>query len=139
MKKTLYLKKMGCDFWKDADIRQVSDVGNYRVRTLDECIKGKDGRMYFLEFTQYDKYNYRGTHKRTGKELKHMVKELVMAHALHLDTEFTDDKGSWSNLKLENEIHSTPMLYTLDNILKVVNQISVDTYTDIEFVNREER
>lgn len=132
---TLYLKKMGCDFWKDADIRQVSDVGNYRVRTLDECIKGKDGKTYFLEFTNYDRYNYRRTHKRTGQPIKNVVKELVLAHALRLDTEFTNDKGCWANLDLENRIHSTPMLYTLENILKVVNEISIDTYTEIEFVN----
>lgn len=132
---TLYLKKMGCDFWHDDKICMVSDVGNYRVRTLDECIKGKDGNIYFLEFTQGTKYVYRKTHKKTGKPLKHEVKEIILEHALLLDTEFTNDKGCWRNCKLEEEIHKTPLLYTLENILKVVNKISVDTYISIEFVN----
>lgn len=135
MTKTLYLKKMGCDFWKDDKISNISDVGNYRVRTPDECIKGKDGNIYFLEFTNGDKYTYRETHKKTGKPLKKAVKELVLAHALWVDTEFSNDAGCWRNCKLEEEIHKTPLLYTLENILKVVNQISVDTYTHIEFIN----
>ena len=132
---TLYLKKMGCDFWHGDKINTVSDVGNYRVRTLGECIKGKDGNIYFLEFTQGTKFAYRKTHKKTGRPLKHEVKEIILEHALWLDTEFTNEAGCWRNCKLEEEIHKTPLLYTLENILKVANEISVDTYTSIEFVN----
>lgn len=135
MTRTLYLEKRGCNFWHDDNINTVSDVGNYRICTPDECIKGKDGNTYFLEFTQYDKYTWRSTHKKTGKPLKHEVRELVLAHALHIDTQYSNDNGCWRNCKLEAEIHKTPVLFTLENILKVVNEVSIDTYGKIEFIN----
>ena len=136
MGKTLFLEKRGCDFWSDAEIRNISDVGNYRVGSYDYSIKGKDGNIYILEFGNYDRYTYRKTNKRTGKPLKKEIKEIVMQYALHIDTQFEDEGGCWRNGKLEREIHEKPMLYTLENILKVVNEISVDIYTDIDFVDR---
>lgn len=48
----LYLEKRGCNFWQHDKINEISDVGNYRVCTLSECIRGKDGNIYFLEFNR---------------------------------------------------------------------------------------
>lgn len=135
MAKTLYLEKRGCNFWSDDKINNISDVGNYRVTTTGNKIKGKDGNNYFLEFTNWDRYTYRTTNKRTGKPLKHEVKEVLLLNSLHVSTEFQNKNGTWGNLKLESKLHEKPMLYTIENILKVVNEISVDVYDKIEFLN----
>lgn len=135
MVKTLYLEKRGCNFWNDDRINNISDVGNYRVGSYDYSIKGKDGNNYILEFTNWDRYIYRKTNKRTGKPLKQEVKEILLLNALHVDTEFKNERGTWGNSKLESKLHEKPMLYTLENILKVVNEISVDHYDKVEFVN----
>lgn len=135
MAKTLYLEKRGCNFWNDDRINNISDVGNYRVGSYDYSIKGKDGNNYVLEFTNWDRYTYRKINKRTGKPLKQKVKEILLLSALHIDTEFENERGAWANLKLESKLHKKPMLYTLENILNVVNEISVDHYDKVEFVN----
>lgn len=139
MGKTLYLEKRGCNFFANDNISDVSDVGNYRVGCYKNRVVGKDGNKYILEFTEYDKYTWRNTHKKTGKPLKHLKRELVLAHALHVSTEYDrmTEYGiplSFANLNLEREMMGTPRLYTLKNILVVVNEISVDKYDQIEFL-----
>lgn len=143
MDKILYLEKRGCNFSDGLDggesIKAVSDVGNYRVCTPDECIIGKDGNKYFLEFSSWDKYHYRTENKRTGKPLKKPIRELIMANAVHTDTEYTasdklSDKFCYRNSKLEKQINSINRLYTLENILQIVNEISKDNYIKIEFI-----
>ena len=130
----LYLKKMGLDFWPDEPAK--SDVNNYRVRTLGETIPGKDGRMYFLEFSLWrDRKQVRYTHKITGKPLKHAAFDIINASGLHIDTEFTDNRGSWGNIKLEKAIHDKNYSYTQADILAAVNEISTNTYTKIIFTN----
>lgn len=139
--KTLYLEKRGCDFFKGDRINELSNIGNYRVCThyndSKDCyrIKGKDGKLYFLEFTHWTKYEYRYTHKRTGKELKKPIKELINENALYVNTEYEDEKGlSWRNLKLEEEINNLNLDFTIDGILKVVNYISCEQYDKVEFI-----
>ena len=142
MGKTLILEKRGCDFYT-AEMRECSDVGNYRVGVYDYSIKGKDGRDYIIEFGECTHYNYRKIHKITGKPLKRAIREVVVPHGLHLDTEYERDevdaysgrkwKSSWRNSKLEQEIWEMHLPYTLESILKVVNYISVDEYTDVKF------
>lgn len=134
-KNVLYLEARGCYFWEDDKINTISDVGNYRVGAYDEPIPAKDGNNYILEFTNWDRHETRRTNKRTGKPLKNPVYELVLPGALHIDTEFDDDRGSWRNCKLEAEIHALRLTYTKANILKVVNQISVKQYDDIIIVS----
>ena len=74
--KELKLKKMGCNFHNTGTAQ--SDIGNYRVRTTDYEVKGKDGNMYFLEFTLWrDRKQARYTHKITGKPLKHVKYEII--------------------------------------------------------------
>lgn len=139
MNKILYLEKRGYNFSDGLDggesIKTVSDVGNYRVCTPDECVVGKDGNKYFLEFSNWDKYHYRTENKRTGKPLKNPVRELIMANAVHTDTQYTANDGfCYRNSKLEKQINSIDRLYTLENILQIVNEISKDNYIKIEFI-----
>lgn len=135
MGKTLYLEKRGCDFFNGDKINAVSDVGNYRVGSYDYSIKGKDNRDYILEFRSWDRYTYRKTNKRTGKPLLKEVKEVLLLNALNINTQYENENGCFRNCQLEKELLETPMLYTIENILKVVNEISVDHYDKVEFVN----
>lgn len=147
MKKTLYLEKRGGDFYDDERrLNQLSDVGNFRVGIYDYSIKGKNGRNYILNFGTYTRYTYRKTHKVTGKPLKHEIKEVEMENALHIDTQYKREETreidgkkfmcSYRDLKLEEEIYSMKLSYTLADILKVVNYISAEQYTDIAFKER---
>jgi len=130
----LYLEKRGCDFFNGDFSVKNSDVGNYRVGSYNYSIRAKNGRTYILEFTRWDKWRMRYTNKRTGKELKHPIKEIVLYNALHIDTQFEDENGCWCDLKLEKELDAKDYKYTLEDILKAVNDISLDTYTEIQFV-----
>lgn len=132
-KNALYLECRGCYFWNDDPINNYSDVGNYRVCST-EYIPAKNGRAYFLEFTNYDRHEIRTTHKITGKPLKHPKIEITVKHALHLSTEFTNDRGSWGDISLEKTIHDKKLTYTKENILNVVNEISIKQYDEIIFI-----
>lgn len=128
----LYLKKMGLDFWDDEPVK--SDINNYRVRTLGEIIPGKDGHMYFLEFHLWrDRKQVRYTHKITGKPLKHATFDIINRCGMAIDTEYTDNGGSWRNVTLEKAINEKNYSYTQADILKAVNEISKITYTSIIF------
>ena len=130
---TLYLKKMGIDFWKDENVK--SDLNNYRVRTLGETIPGKDGKMYFLEFSLWrDRKQVRYTHKITGKPLKHAAFDIINHCGMAIDTEYTNDRGSWRNCTLEQKLNKKNYSYTQAGILAAVNEMSTNTYTKIVFV-----
>lgn len=132
---TLKLRKMGMDFTHNPRYRELSDVDNYRVRTLDECIHGKDGRTYFLEFTVSDQYFFRKVSKRNGLPLKHPVKELHKECKLFLATEFTDETGSYRNCRLEKAIDELDYTYTTKSILRILDAISTDHFDSIEWIN----
>ena len=134
--KTLTLVKMGCDFPNGDRINQLSDCENYRIETRKNLVKGKDGNEYFLIFGGYGKRRTRYTNKRTGAQLKRPVDEVVLENALHIDTEFDDENGSWRNCKLESELCEMGLTFTKADILKAVNYISADNYTEIEIVDR---
>ena len=130
MAKTLYLEKMGRDFstYETAE----SDIKNYRVETRFDRIRGKDGNYYFLSFTLWkNRTHARNTHKVTGKPLKHTHYDIINKQALGIDTQYDDGKESRRNLKLENEIYSYNFSFNRADILKVINMISSDNYTNI--------
>lgn len=128
----LFLEKMGCDFWNDETAQ--SDVKNYRVRTHGEIIPGKDGKLYFLEFSLWrNRTKPRYTHKTTGKPLKHVKHDIINPQAVAIDTEFTEDHFSWRNCKLEEILHEKNYSYTQADILTIVNEISTNTYNKIIF------
>lgn len=129
--KTLYLEKRGCDF---SDYETVeSDIKNYRVYTHGEDIIGKDGNMYFLEFSLWrDRKKARTKHKVTGKPLKHVKYDIINRQGLAIDTQYTDTKGmSWCNVELERELNKDNYSYNTADILKVVNRISTEQYDNI--------
>lgn len=131
----LYLKKMGLDFWDDEPVK--SDVNNYRVRTLGETIPGKDGRMYFLEFSLWrDRKQIRYTHKTTGKPLKHAKFDIINPCGMAICTEYTENRYSWGNITLEKALNEKNYSYTQSDILAAVNEISTNNYTEIVFINR---
>lgn len=132
----LFLEKMGCDFWKDEPA--VSDVGNYRVRTHGEVIPGKDGKMYFLEFSMWrNRKKIRYTHKITGKPLKHPALDVINRNGVALATQYTNEKGCWRNCTLEKEISEKNYSFTKEDILKIANEISTITYNQIIFAPAE--
>ena len=133
----LYLECRGCYFWNDDPIRKNSDVGNYRVCTIED-IPHENGRYYFLEFTRYDRREIRTAHKITGKPLKHPITEITVKDALHVWSQFDDARGSWGDIKLENEIHNKKRTYTKENILKTVNEISTKKYNAVVMVSADE-
>lgn len=134
LENVLKFERRGCEFWKDAPERKESDIGNYRITTPGEIIPGKDGRMYCLEFGSYDRRAMRRTDKRNGRPLKNPVSEITMTCATRIDSQFSDDRGSWRNLEMETEFYKTPRKYTEKNILDYVNSISTQKYDKIAYV-----
>lgn len=132
---TITLEKRGCDFW-DVDLTAtLSDVGNYRVGIYDYSIHCINGRDYILEFGKWTRYRYRKTNKRTGKPLKHEVKELINLNGLYFDTEFQRMENgfmmSYRDCLLEETIDNMNLSYTKADILRVINMISEQKYDDI--------
>lgn len=135
-KNVLFLEKRGCNFTSNETCS--SDVKNYRVCTHGETIPGKDGNMYFLEFSLWrDRKKVRYTHKITGKPLKHPVFDIINRYGIHVNTEFTNDRGSWANLALEKNIHDKNYNYTVSDILKIVNEISREPFDRVIFADSE--
>ena len=135
-KNILFLECRGCYFWDDDEIKNISDVGNYRVGIAGELAVAKNKRSYYLEFTYYNKRKTRYTHKITGKPLKNPITYIEIPYALHLDTEFeAENHMSYRDLKLENQIHELNYLFTKENILKVVNKISVKKFDCIIMIS----
>ena len=140
--KTLYLDKRGCNFSDRDNLSELSDIGNYRVTTNGYNVTGKDGNIYFIEFCRWERYQTRTTNKRTGEPLKHPVRELVNYNALYINFSFEKDetrngrtlRACYANINLAAKIHAKNYSYTKKDILKAVNSISKDTYTDIQFI-----
>lgn len=131
--KTLTLVKMGCDFFNDPSTIG-SDVGNYRVWTGSYNIAGKDGYMYLLEFSRW----------RKQTKDKRNVRCQQLDIALDFNTyciKYNDRfKGvvCCANLELETRVSKLGLLYTKSDILKAVNFVSRDFYTNIELISSAE-
>lgn len=113
MEKVLYLEKRGRDFYKDAEMEQFSDCGNYRLvgRIVD-----RNGRDLLIELGRCEKRRY--TNMRTGAELKKPVVE--HNHKLHLWTQYDNMNGSFGDVKMNAEIYNADLEYNTDDILKAV-------------------
>ena len=138
-KNYLLLERRGCEYFKPDEGRD--NIGNYRVGSYDHSIKGKDGRSYILEFCSRDAWRVRKTNKRTGQPLKHPVAEITMKNALGISTEYEEDKEgsgykmSYRNGQLERDFYSAaPVPYCIESILEFVNNISVDYYDGVMWV-----
>lgn len=131
MGKTLYLEKRGCDFFHDDPIKEISDVGNYRVGVYDYSIHGKDDKDYIIEFTHYDRKKVR-KYRTNGALLKHPKTEIIQRNALHIDTQYETEKGCFRNIELEEKLNKLNYSYILEDILKCVNKISMEEYTEVK-------
>lgn len=132
---TLYLQKRGCDFSPNDERVRSSDVGNYRVNSTGFTVRGKNGRYYAIEVIRADKWNYRRTHKVTGRPLKHTKKELVSNCAAVLTAAcYQDSNGCWNDLEVWRETDKVTRPYTLQGILDLVNSFAAIHYDRICFV-----
>lgn len=131
----LVLEKRGCNFLcvpSDGHREAFSDIGNYRVCTKDICIKAKNGKTYFLEFSFGNGFRY--TNKKNGKPLKHPVRDREYADFLYMDTEYEINGFHYRDIRLEEEINNAHFKYCTDGILSAVNHIcGEDRYTSIRF------
>lgn len=134
--KILKLTRMGGDFNASDSLGKVSDVGNYRVETRSDLVHGKDGKDYFLSFTHGYRRKYHDTNMRTGKPLKHPYFEILSDHALCVENEYDNDRGTWLNLKLERELHDLNLDFTLAGILEAVNYVAAEPYDAVEILDR---
>ncbi len=132
--RTLKLEKRGCDFWKDSKEATLSNVGNYRVGVYNYKIPGKDGRLYIVEFSCFDRYQYRTKSKKSGETLKNPIRELVKECALHIDTQFEEMKpgdkwpSCWRNIDLEKEIYNLNLSFTIEGIETALEYITGHKY-----------
>lgn len=121
------LRKYGMDFYGQPETDS-SDVGCYRVGTNSEEIMGKDGRMYYLDFSHCVRYTYRETNKVTGKPLKHPIKELLNINGLHIDTQYTINKDgcnlSYRNCEIEKTLWDMNLDYTISGIETALEYIT---------------
>ena len=67
---TLYLKKMGCDFFKGDTSTKASDVGNYRVRV---AYRSKKGDLVHGDFSRLPLNNTITTDLQVGYS-RHLIK-----------------------------------------------------------------
>ncbi len=133
--KALKLYKRGMDFCNNETVD--SDVGNFRIVTGDYNIKAKDGNNYFIEFSLWkNRKQARYNHKITGKPLKHIKYDVINKIGLYTNLQYKDKDGNcWGNCKFEQSINETNYSYTKDDILKVINKISIKQYDKIEIID----
>ena len=139
MKNILYLLEMGCN---DPEIN--TDVKNHRVRVVervDIIYKGKPYNMFF-EFLHGKHWHYRTENKRTGEPLKKPVYVVDLENGMHLDTQYEELAGTWSDgapyynsyrkSDLEHEFYNEHLEFTRKNILKVINRYKIgEKFTDV--------
>lgn len=125
--KVLYLKKMGMDFPKGEPIRELSDLGNYRLRFKDVVLNDEYSntlRENAIPVISGDLISGRDYTKGTVNSTK-----------LFLDTEYQTDNGNcYRPLVLESIINKSDYSYTKEDVLKAINKISKDKYTSIEIL-----
>ena len=135
-KNVLLLEKRGGNFGANEPMRQLSDIGNYRVCTPWASIPGKDGRKYYAEFTAVrDRKQMRRTNKRTGAPLAHPVFDIINPAGMYCATSYTDNDGTtWGNSAQDAAIWAHNYSYTVADLLTVVNEICSAHYSGVKWV-----
>lgn len=129
------LEKRGCNFRNDDPICIASDVGNYRLDTPNYCIKGKDGRIYYVEITRGDKRVTRYTDKRNGRPLLHPVVETVATNIAYFDFSYRSADGNvYRDTSLWYKAWDAEIPYRSADILAFINSISADHYDGIRYI-----
>lgn len=126
----LKLKQHGNSF-NPAD-KLTSDVRNYRLMST-EPIKGKTGKDYTVTVALWpNRKQARTTHKITGKPLKNIAIDLINPEALYVRLEYVDENNNRRIDRLMMELtHDQNYSYTREDILKAINQIAINQYTEL--------
>lgn len=128
-KNTLYLEKMGMDFFINDDITKISDLNNYRYYTHN--IELKNGKkLDTLEIGHGARYQY----NKNG--YKHIDDFGCWFHTYYID----NDGACWGLIDIDKELnkgnYNDTNIYTKETILNLVNSISKIQYTNIKYVER---
>ena len=128
-KNTLYLEKMGMDFFIGDDITKISDLNNYRYYAHN--IKLKNGEILdTLEIGHGARY-----------QLAKNGYKYIDSFGCWFQTYIKDENGcEWGLLELDKQLnkgnYNNGNLYTKETILNLINGISKNQYTNIEYIER---
>lgn len=128
-KNTLYLEKMGMDFFIGDDITKISDLNNYRYYAHN--IKLKNGEILdTLEIGHGARY-----------QLAKNGYKYIDSFGCWFQTYYKDKNGcEWGLLELDKQLnkgnYNNGNLYTKETILNLINGISKNQYTNIEYIER---
>ena len=116
-KNTLYLEKMGCDFFYDDEITKISDLNNYRYYIHN--LELKDGKnLNTLEISRGARY------QQTTKEVKHIDDFGCWFHTYY----YKDNGVCIALLELDKKLnkgnYNTTNIYNKKTILSLINSIS---------------
>lgn len=136
-KNTLYLEKMGCDFFVNDEITKISNLNNYRYYIhnieLKEDLKSdklKENNKYILDTLEV------GHGARYDKNYKHIDNFGTWFHTYYYD----NDNACYGLIDIDKELNKSNYnddnIYTKETILKLVNSISKIQYTNIEYIER---
>lgn len=128
-KNTLYLEKMGMDFSISDDITKISDLNNYRYYAYNIELKSGE-KLDTLEIGHGARY------KRYKNSYKY-----IDSFGCWFQTYYKDKDGCcWGLLELDKQLnkgnYDKSNIYTKKTILKLVNSISKNQYTNIEYIER---
>lgn len=133
--KILNIQKMGMDFYEDKRTAQ-SDCTNFRLRA--ENITAKDGTVFGVDFSMGVKYAFTDKNGKKLRKPKVITETHLCAEAWHYKT-VVDGAGTWEMCyhyrPIEQAAWEGDYSYTIADILKLVNSISRDQYTSINFIN----
>lgn len=129
-KNTLYLEKMGCNFFVDDDITKISDLNNYRYYTHNIELKSGE-KLDTLEIGHGARYQL--DNKNGYKYIDNF--------GCWFQTYYKDKDGcEWGLLELDKQLnkgnYNNGNLYTKETILNLINSISKNQYTNIEYIER---
>lgn len=136
-KNTLYLEKMGMDFFVNDDITKISNLNNYRYYIHNIELKNnlnsnklKENKKYILDTLEV------GRGARYDKNYKHIDSFGCWFHTYYYD----NDNTCYGLIDIDKELnkgnYNNSNIYTKETILKLVNSISKNQYTNIEYIER---
>lgn len=128
-KNTLYLEKMGMDFSLNDEITKISDLNNYRYYAYNVELKSGE-KLDILEI------GYGARYQRGKNGYKYIDSFGCWFHTYYKDK----DGCEWGLLELDKQLnkgnYNNSNIYTKETILKLINSISKNQYTNIEYIER---
>lgn len=126
---TLYLEKMGCDFFVNDDIVKISNLNNYRYYAHNIELKSGE-KLDTLEIGHGARY-----------QLNKNGCKYIDSFGCWFQTYYKDKDGcEWGLLELDKQLnkgnYNNGNLYTKETILNLINSISKNQYINIEYIER---